>query len=105
VKWVIIWSDFAEKELDLIFEYYKENASLSVAQRLLKGIISTPNRLLKNQLIGQTELQLIDLKNNYRYLVYKHYKIIYSLDNEKRLIKIADVFDTRQKPANIKRKK
>lgn len=38
----IIWSDFAEAELDKIFEYYAKNASLKVAKYLLKDILSEP---------------------------------------------------------------
>ena len=30
----IIWSDFAESELDKIFEYYNEKASLKVAKSI-----------------------------------------------------------------------
>ena len=32
----IIWSDFAESQLDKIFQYYVENVSLRVAKNLLK---------------------------------------------------------------------
>ena len=35
----IIWSDFAEMELDKIFEYYIENASLRVAKNVITKII------------------------------------------------------------------
>ena len=34
-----------------------------------------------------------------------NYKIIYSVDIELKLIKVADVFDTRQNPIKIKRNK
>lgn len=33
----IIWSDFAESQLDQIFEYYIENASLKIAKNLLQN--------------------------------------------------------------------
>lgn len=41
----------------------------------------------------------------YRYLVCDNYKISYSVDVELKLIKIADVFDTRQNPVKMKRTK
>lgn len=41
----IIWSDFAESQLDKIFQYYVENVSLRVAKNLLKKIIAEPNKL------------------------------------------------------------
>jgi len=33
----IIWSDFAEKQLDDIFEYYEKNASNRVAKEMVQG--------------------------------------------------------------------
>ena len=44
----IIWSNQAENELNKIFEYYSENASIKIAQKLLEKIISEPNKLLSN---------------------------------------------------------
>lgn len=42
----------------------------------------------------QIEELLIDRPNEYRYIVYKNYKIIYSIDYKLQLIKIADILDT-----------
>ena len=98
----IIWSDFAESQLDKIFEYYVENVSLKVAQNLLKYIIAEPNKLLSNPEIMQIEDLLLDREKEYRYIVCKSYKIIYSIDVNLKLIKIADIFDTRQNPIEIK---
>ena len=101
----IIQSDFAESQLDKIFEYYVENVSLKVAQNLLKHIISEPNKLLSNPEIMPIEELLLDRENVYRYIVCKSYKIIYSIDANLKLIKIADIFDTRQNPIESKRTK
>jgi toxin ParE1/3/4 len=101
----IIWSDFAETQLDKIFEYYLENASLRVAKNLIAKIISEPNKLLESPEISQIEELLPDRKSNYRYMICKNYKIIYSIDPQEKLVKIADVFDTRQNPEKIKRSK
>ena len=104
-KFVIIWSDFAEIQLDEIYEYYQQVAGSRIAAKLLKGIIEEPNKLLKKPFIGQEEELLRERANNYRYLVFKSYKIIYSVDDENGLIKIVDVFDTRQNPTKMKRTK
>ena len=53
--------------------------------------------------MGQIEILLKERKTTYRYLIFKNYKIIYSIDPKKRFIKIADVFDTRQNPSKIER--
>lgn len=99
----IIWSDFAESQLNEIFEYYVENASLKVAKNILQKLLEEPNRILDNPEMLQTEELLIDRQDTYRYIVCKNYKIIYSIDYTLQLVKIADVFDTRQNPTKIKR--
>jgi len=101
----IIWSEFAETQLDEIYDYYKKKASSRVAKNLVKGIINAPKRLIKAPYIGQEEELLKDRKIQYRYLVFKNYKLIYSVDEENGTIKIADVFDTRQNPPKMKRTK
>ena len=105
MTWEIVWSEFAEKKLDGIFEYYQENASTEVASKLMVDIITEANRLYKHKNLGQKEAQLLGLSTEYRYLVYKSFKIIYSIDETGMLIKIADVFDTRQYPRKIERGK
>ena len=99
----VIWSKFAEKQLDKIFEYYEENASERVAIEMIEGLLNEPDRLKRNPFIGQKELLLQERKISYRYLVFKNYKIIYSVEEENGFIKIADVFGTKQKPSKIER--
>lgn len=105
MKLEIIWSAFAEKQLDEIFEYYNENASNKVAKKSVQSIIRTPSKLIKNPLLGQIEPLLQERSQAYRYLVNGNYKIIYSIDKEKGHIKILDVFDTRQNPVKMDRNK
>ncbi|MCG2420462.1 type II toxin-antitoxin system RelE/ParE family toxin [Aequorivita sp. F47161] len=99
----IIWSEFAETQLDEIYEYYKKEAGLRVAKNLVSGIINETKKLIKSPLIGQKEELLKRREIEYRYLVFKNYKLIYSVDNQNGFIKIADVFDTRQNPPKLKR--
>lgn len=99
----IIWSEFAETQLDNIFDYYQKEAGSRIAKKLLKEIISGVKKLEKSPWIGQEEDLLKHRRFKYRYLVVKNYKLIYSVDQENGLIKIADVFDTRQNPSKIKR--
>lgn len=99
----IIWSNFAERQLDIIFLYYRENAGKRVAVRMVQEIINEPNRLKKDPFIGQKEELLVGREIVYRYLLKKNFKIIYSVDQTKGFIKIADVFDTRQDPTKIDR--
>ena len=101
----IIWSEFAETQLDEIFDYYKKEASLKVAKKLLKDIINESKKLTDTPEIGQVEELLEQRRICYRYFIFKNYKLIYSVDKENGFIKIADVFDTRQNPPKIKRTK
>ena len=101
----IIWSEFAEFQLDEIYEYYEKKASPKIAKKLIKEIVDEPKKLITAPQIGQEEELLKDREIQYRYLVYKNYKLIYSVDRENGFIKISDVFDTRQNPPKLKRTK
>ena len=101
----VIWSNFAENELDKIFEYYLEKAGLNVATTIIQNILAEPNRLIDNYEMFQTEELLLNREEIYRYIVCGNFKIIYSVNIAFKLIKIADVFDTRQNPIKIKRTK
>ena len=101
----IIWSEFAETQLDEIFDYYEKETSSRIAKKLVREIINESKKLIKTPYIGQEEESLKERKVQYRYLIFKNYKLIYSVDKENGCIKIADVFDTRQNPIKIKRTK
>lgn len=101
----VVWSDSAENELDKIFEYYNEKAENKVAKKIIKEIISEPNKLTSNKFTTQVEDLLLNRENKYRYLICNNYKIIYCIDENKKVIQISDVFDTRQNPIEIKRTK
>jgi len=101
----IYWTDFSKKELKNIFNYYKEKASLNVARTLVIGITKEAAKLKKQPTIGQEEELLENDPRDFRYLVFKNYKIIYWTNLAKNRIEIFDVFDTRQSPVKMKRVK
>jgi len=68
-------------------------------------ILAAPDKLIHGPRIGQRELLLEDRPIEYYYIVESNYKIIYSIDDGDFLIKIVDVFDTRQNPDKIERMK
>ena len=51
----IIWSEFAETQLDEIYDYYEKKAGTKVAKKLVRGIINEPKKLINLPLIGQKE--------------------------------------------------
>lgn len=96
----ILWSDSALAELEEIFDYYQAKASSIVARSLVKAIIQKTLILESNPFVGVKESLLSDRPDEYRYLVYKNYKIIYRCNDN--LIIIITVFDSRQNPFKIK---
>lgn len=101
----IYWTEFAKKQLEEVFEYYKEEASLKVANKLIIGIIQKTINLKTNPEIGAVEEFLSERKEKFRFLVYKDYKVIYWINKSENRVEIADIFDTRQNPIKLKRNK
>lgn len=99
----VYWTNFAEKELEKIFDYYNRKVSYQVAKKLTDGIYDEALKLEKQPKTGQIEELLKNRKQKFRYLVYKNYKIIYWINKPEERIEINDVFDTRQNPAKIER--
>jgi len=94
----LYWTAFAKNELQDIFDYYKEKASPTFARKLISGIVHETARLKTKSYIGQIEQLLVEQGQAFRYLVYKNYKVIYWINENKSRIEITDVFDTRQNP-------
>ncbi|MCR9182830.1 MAG: type II toxin-antitoxin system RelE/ParE family toxin [Flavobacteriaceae bacterium] len=101
----LFWTEFSQKELEKIYKYYREKAGIRIAKKLVNGIYNETLKLKKQPKIGQTEELLKKREQEFRYLIYKNYKIIYWIDNKENRIEINDVFDTRQNPIKIERTK
>ena len=97
----IIWSEFASDQLDNIFDYYKKRVSLIVSLKIAQSIIIDIEKLENNPFIGQHEEFLKNRKLEYRSLISKNYKIVYTIDDSNQIIKIYDIFDTRQNPKKM----
>lgn len=98
----VYWTRFAEDKLDDIYDYYESKAGIRIARKLISGIIDKTIGLDKNPHIGQKEELLSARPKIFRYLVFKNYKIIYWLNQNKNRIDIVNVFDTRQNPLKMK---
>jgi plasmid stabilization system protein ParE len=99
---VVFWTRCAEKKLDKIFDYFELKVSSRVALKIVRGIIDKTIGLKKSPYIGQKEELLSDRPQDFRYLIFKSYKIIYWINKDKNRIDIANVFDTRQNPTKMK---
>lgn len=67
----IIWSRFAEEQLDEIFEYYATNVSPQLALKIVLELVEAPKILKKNPLVGPLEVLLSGRQIEYRYLICK----------------------------------
>lgn len=101
----IFWSEFAERQLETIFDFYIETANITVAKKIIQNIIKTSNRLKESPFIGPKESLLENRKNQFRYLIYGNHKIIYFVKDRNKTVHISDVFDTRQNPIKLNRSK
>ena len=99
----IYWTEFSEIELQKIYYYYRAKAGERISKNLVDGIYSETLKLKKQPIIGQIEELLIHRKQEFRYLIFKSYKIIYWINDKENRIEINDVFDTRQNPVKIER--
>ncbi len=98
----VYWSDFALISLETIYKYYKENVSIGIAKNILQNILSCTSQLEKFPLSGTIEELLIELNENYRYIIRGNYKIIYKIQNN--TIYITDIIDSRQNPEGIRKR-
>ncbi len=96
----IIWTNFAISELKSIYIYYRMVANEAIADKIRKSIFNSTKPLLKHPFIGVIEENLIELKQEHRYLISGNYKIIDRVVNTE--IYITDVFDCRQNPQKMK---
>jgi toxin ParE1/3/4 len=97
----IIWTNHAISELKNIFLYYRIVANDTVANKIKSSVFNATKPLIKQPFIGAIEENLIELKQEHRYLVSGNYKIIYLIIHED--IYITDVFDCRQNPQKMKK--
>lgn len=99
----VYWTEFSERELENIFDYYKNKVSFNVAKTITDGIYNEVLKLEQQPEMGQIEELLIKRDQDFRYLIYKNYKIIYCINYSEGKVEINDVFDTRQNPTKINR--
>jgi len=105
VELKLFWTDFSQKELEKIYEYYREKAGARIAKKFVNGIYNEALKLKAQPRIGQEKELLKGRKQEFRYLVHKNYKVIYWINEKENRIEINDVFDTRQNQIKIDRTK
>ena len=97
----VYWLELAENKLEDIYVYYSEKSSKKVALKIINGIVDTTIGIEKQPEIGQIETSLTHRIQEFRYLIFKNYKVLYWINYEFKRIEIVNVFDTRQNPERI----
>ena len=97
----VFWTKFALDALHDIYDYYKDNVSVLIANNIKESILLSTHQLEVQPLSGTTETLLQHLNEGHRYIIRGNYKIIYKIQSKR--IYITDVFDTRQNPIKIYR--
>jgi len=92
----VIWTNEALQETKAIYIYYKNKASIKVAQSIKKKILSSTKNLNTNAKKGQTEMLLKHKIGEYRYILAGNYKIIYRVLEKN--VYVMKVFDCRRNP-------
>jgi len=90
------WSDQAKKDLKSVFDYYKSNANIKVAQNIILSIFDNIEKLKNYPNLGKADLNIIYRSFDLKYLIINNHKIFYS--NTQKGIIIHLIFDTRQNP-------
>lgn len=92
-------SEYAVARIEDIWDYYAEEASERVADKITNRIVDDIDWLLDHPRGGQYEPLLEHLGLGHRRKVSGNYKIIYRIVDD--LIFVSDVFDTRQDPGRM----
>jgi len=97
----VLWSDTSLIQLQEIFDYHKLKASVSVARKIVKGLVEKSILLEANPLIGIKEPLLADRSFEYRFFIENNYKIIYRFNDN--IVRIVSIFDCRKNPQKLEK--
>lgn len=95
----LVITEPAKLRLKEIHDYYRDNVSGAIADKIKAGIIEHLKHIRSHPLTGQEEEYLKDLGLGHRRMVKGNYKIIYRLEND--IIYVTDIFDSRQDPSKM----
>ncbi|MBC7891419.1 MAG: type II toxin-antitoxin system RelE/ParE family toxin [Sphingobacteriaceae bacterium] len=92
----ITWSNPAKDRLLEIFEFWESLAGFEKADAMTDAFVARTRILERFPEIGTIDQKASSRAVTIRYLVEGYYRISYPYEQEERLVKIRDVFDTRQ---------
>ena len=97
----VLWTIFAESQLDKIYNYIRTYNPFT-ATEIYNDIVDESATLARFPRKGAKEPLLDEFPEEYRSLVVRrNYKVVYYIDNETTIYVVA-VFDCRQNPEKLK---
>ncbi len=99
----VFLSEPTERYLRVIYKYYKFHVSVKVAQKIIGQIFARTESLENFAERGRIESDLKVFNQKHRFVLEGNYKIIYRIEDDN--IYVTDVFDTRQNPEKITKRK
>ena len=99
----IVWSKKAEHKLDIYLSYCRDNYGDKVTSDKIEKLTKVTKRLINFSEMGFPEPILAGERHLYRAIIFeKRLKIIYYVENDD-VIKIADLWDSKRSPENLKK--
>ncbi|WP_161554442.1 type II toxin-antitoxin system RelE/ParE family toxin [Sinomicrobium soli] len=92
----IIWTDEAKSDLKDIYDFLKSKSPQG-AGNVISEIRNAPKSVRFSH-----QNQDEEYNNTYKRIVIRHYKILYRIDEDKKTLVVATVFDARQNPDKLK---
>ena len=102
---LIKWQTHAKKHVREVFDYYKEHASLAVANSLRSAIVDGVDILEKFPLSGKVDTELSTPDITYYYIIVKKgkrtYRDYYIYNEKKDICYILAIWDCSMNPAQL----
>jgi toxin ParE1/3/4 len=95
----IIWANPAVEDLSEIFLFLEITTNIDKAEEITTKLYRRVEDLLDFPEMGTIAYDRYGMKSDYRYLVEKPYKILYSVLND--IVYIEAIYDTRQDPMRV----
>ena len=92
----IVWTNPAVEDLSEIFLFLEITINVDKAEEITTKLYQRVDDLFSFPEMGTIAQDRHDMKSEYRYLVEKPYKILYSFSDN--IVYIETVYDTRQDP-------
>ena len=97
---IVEYTEQAFESLEEIKKFLSKNHNSEKVEEIRTKILDRAESLVDFSERGQVQTNLLSLDKGHRYVLEKHTKIIYRIEEE--TIYITDFFDTRQDPSKMK---